>query len=123
MERSKAYRDYMSSMQWWAKKGEAIERAGHKCERCGATESLEVHHLTYDQLGDERPEDLLVVCPDCHRIEDEKRLVRTASKRWWARVDGWASKRYGEDWDMWRDEGEVEEEFERWLEHHEDDYY
>jgi len=29
--------------------------------------NLEVHHLTYDRLGDERMDDLEVLCPDCHR--------------------------------------------------------
>lgn len=28
---------------------------------------LEVHHLTYDRIGNEHPDDLIVLCPQCHR--------------------------------------------------------
>lgn len=32
-----------------------------------------MHHLTYERLGAERDEDLLVVCRRCHKKEDKKR--------------------------------------------------
>jgi len=33
---------------------------------CGNPNGLEVHHNTYDRLWCEDPEDLAVVCADCH---------------------------------------------------------
>lgn len=27
---------------------------------------LEVHHLTYERIGHEHPDDLIVLCPACH---------------------------------------------------------
>lgn len=42
-----------------------------KCPYCGISlptiVSLHVHHLTYENLGNEADEDLLVLCKDCHR--------------------------------------------------------
>ncbi|MGH2369964.1 MAG: hypothetical protein ACRDI2_17430 [Chloroflexota bacterium] len=29
--------------------------------------AAEVHHLTYERLGDELPEDLAALCAPCHR--------------------------------------------------------
>ena len=113
--RSAKYEAYITSFDWWLKSKEALERAGYRCERCGAGKPLEVHHLTYERLGEERPEDLLVVCPDCHEREDTARTQRTATAHWWARVDGWATKRYGEDWEMEYEPEMIEQEFEDWL--------
>jgi hypothetical protein len=54
-----------------------IYEAGKKarnycCEECGKDCSdcpweLETHHLNYDHLGEERPEDLEYICDDCHQ--------------------------------------------------------
>jgi len=56
----------LPSADWLAMRG-AFERAGFRCERCGVPWGLEVHHLTYDNLGDESLEDLICLCRDCHR--------------------------------------------------------
>lgn len=41
---------------------------GCRCEECGATDvALHVHHLTYVNLGDEKDEDLKVLCEPCHK--------------------------------------------------------
>jgi hypothetical protein len=115
---SKKYQDYINSFDWYLKRRKALERAGHKCERCHATEDvgLEVHHLTYERLGDENDEDLLVVCKPCHKIEDRKREQRSAERLYEARLDGWATKKYGEDWHIEYDADEIAEEFDEWLE-------
>lgn len=61
------YKRYLRSPQWLEKRGEALQRAAKRCQLCGFTEQLEVHHNTYEHLGDERPEDLVVLCSPCHR--------------------------------------------------------
>lgn len=61
------YQEYLESPEWAVKKEEALRRAGHKCEKCSGDKKLQVHHLSYDRLGDELPEDLQSLCVICHR--------------------------------------------------------
>ena len=61
-----SYRAYLETNRWRKKRRKAVERAGFKCEVCGATENLAVHHLTYRTLGNELPEHLQVLCDGCH---------------------------------------------------------
>lgn len=45
-----------------------LERAGHRCERCGSTWRLELHHrLRRSQGGGHTPGNLAVLCQTCHR--------------------------------------------------------
>jgi len=63
--------EYYQSEQWATKRLFALHRADHRCERCySKSRHLHVHHVTYDRIYNERPEDLEVLCPKCH--EDEK---------------------------------------------------
>lgn len=62
------YQAHLASPEWQAIKADALERAGYRCERCGSPWSLTIHHLTYDHLGQETPEqDLMILCRECHR--------------------------------------------------------
>jgi 5-methylcytosine-specific restriction endonuclease McrA len=45
----------------------ALDRADGFCEDCGARSNFEVHHKTYKRKGNERPEDLIAVCRQCHQ--------------------------------------------------------
>lgn len=97
------YREYISSAQWRRVASAAVERAGGKCQRCGIskwTQKLEVHHLTYERFGREMPSDLLVVCRDCHQVEDGIRRkevnLKNAQSLNDARFHGWCAKVYGE---------------------------
>jgi 5-methylcytosine-specific restriction endonuclease McrA len=123
-EHSDEYRDYMGSPRWRAIRDWAFALHGGRCQECGATSGLEVHHLHYDTLGRERPEDLRVLCPGCHAAADRARADegrhRSQAALYRARLDGWASKKYGEDWESWRDAAAIEEEFDAWLEERED---
>jgi len=59
------------------------------------------------------------VCNPCHEQADREREAAQAAWHWESRLDGWAGKRYGEDW-AWRgDADQIEEQFEAWLEQHE----
>jgi hypothetical protein len=69
------YDEYLRSDWWQYIRVVALEAAGWRCEyrqwqrtgrRCKATEHLDVHHLTYDHLGDEPLEDLIVLCRRHH---------------------------------------------------------
>lgn len=60
------YETYIQSPQWHIKAKRAKELAG-QCAVCTRTTSLEVHHRTYDRLGYEHPNDLVVLCALHHR--------------------------------------------------------
>jgi len=126
-EHSAEYRAYIASAKWRRLRADMIKLAENKCQACGAASPrLSVHHITYERLGKERPSDLLVLCSFCHEHADRKRerdvAASAARHHWNARLDGWATKRYGEDWNYYYDESEVEEEFEEWLDRRGDDY-
>lgn len=63
------YADYLRSPWWQAVRIWAIRRAKHRCQHpgCEGTFGLEVHHLSYAHLGDERSYELRVLCAACHQ--------------------------------------------------------
>ena len=53
---------------------EALERAGWRCEQCGAANILEVHHRTYrSHGGGHSGGNLSVLCTVCHQNEHKKK--------------------------------------------------
>lgn len=80
------YARYRQSKKWKALRDQVRKRAGFKCQGCGATAQeklLEVHHKTYERLGDERLEDLVLMCQRCHATEHQwkRRLGRDLTHR------------------------------------------
>jgi hypothetical protein len=74
--RDAEYADYISSAGWERFATEQKLLAGNRCEQPDCricTWELEVHHLTYNNFKAERPEDVLVLCRNCHRDFDEQR--------------------------------------------------
>ena len=44
-----------------------LERDGWRCQICGRTESLQVHHIQPRSLvGDDTAENLIALCATCH---------------------------------------------------------
>jgi len=64
------YRSYLRSTQWREKRKEFLEMAGYECEECGESEGLQVHHLNYENLGDESEDDVQVLCRECHEDKE-----------------------------------------------------
>lgn len=64
------YLEYLTSKQWKEVRELALKRAGYKCQICGSTRNLDVHHSTYDHLGNETDhlEDLVVLCAEHHQL-------------------------------------------------------
>lgn len=60
------YKEYLKTPHWQRVRGEALVRAGMKCQLCPRKHLLEVHHNTYERLGAERPEDVIAICEGCH---------------------------------------------------------
>ena len=67
------YKDYLATPEWRGVRSGALGRANHKCELCNASGvELHVHHKTYERRGEELPEDLIVLCKDCHAKHHDK---------------------------------------------------
>ena len=63
------YRKQLKSEKWYAFRNKVFKKRGKRCENCGNTLSLQVHHLSY-KTGHKPWEydicDVVVLCRDCH---------------------------------------------------------
>lgn len=76
------YREYLNSPEWQAKRRLALEQAGWRCKVCNSTTRLQVHHRTYDRVGNEELCDLTVLCATCHQLfHDGGRMPVGADKQ------------------------------------------
>lgn len=60
------YRRYLKSGAWRDVRTKILDRDGYACRACGCGNSLQVHHLTYKNVGYERGSDLITLCKPCH---------------------------------------------------------
>lgn len=60
------YQKYLNSSKWGKKRQELFDSRGEACEQCGFEYYLHVHHLNYENFGDEKLEDLQILCHRCH---------------------------------------------------------
>jgi hypothetical protein len=90
------YNAYIKSQAWRSVRARKLAASGYRCEFCQAEAPLQVHHRTYENLGDEALEDLIAVCSDHHRrletpnIKDIIAGVYSVLIAW--RPDGWEEK-------------------------------
>jgi restriction endonuclease Mrr len=67
--RAMQYRLYLRTPEWRRTRAAALVRAGNACSLdVSHTEGLEVHHRTYERLGEELVTDLTVLCHACHQL-------------------------------------------------------
>ncbi len=64
----KSYSRYLDSWRWQFRRRLVLFRDAHRCRKCGKR-AVEVHHLTYDNVGHEQLKDLLSLCKECHKNE------------------------------------------------------
>lgn len=60
------YNEYIQSAKWKEKRNRRVAIDRYRCQKCGSTSKLNVHHLSYEHLGDEPMEDLITLCESCH---------------------------------------------------------
>ena len=67
------YAEYLKTEHWKQVRREALERADGRCQVCNSdAPPLDTHHRTYERRGHERPNDVIVLCRDCHgRFHDK----------------------------------------------------
>lgn len=74
------YQQYLQSDHWIYFRNKIKKDRGNQCEKCRSSLFLNVHHETYKRLGAEKPEDVLLLCRDCH-VEQHKRIELLSKKR------------------------------------------
>lgn len=72
------YADYLKTEHWKRIRTGALDRAKHRCQTCNTSIGLHVHHRTYENRGDEQPEDVTVLCATCHKLFHDNRKVEAA---------------------------------------------
>lgn len=60
------YNEYLHSAEWRIKRQDILERDEFACSICESKENLQVHHVTYDNVGKEQHHELLTLCKSCH---------------------------------------------------------
>lgn len=65
-DRKKDYINYINSKQRKEKRKQKLAESKGMCEKCGSNERLQVHHLNYDSIFNEKLSDLMTLCKKCH---------------------------------------------------------
>lgn len=79
------YRDYIQSQRWMQRKRKYFETHEKKCKACKTSRRIELHHKTYNRLGQERDADLVPLCQLCHsKVHD---LFRSSDMTLWTATE------------------------------------
>jgi len=61
------YGAYLQSAHWQSIRRDAQTRAKNRCQLCNSRKKpLHTHHNSYERRGYENPDDLIVLCANCH---------------------------------------------------------
>lgn len=66
------YKEQLTNILWLKKRAEILERDEYKCQKCGETSNLQVHHLKYINgrfAWEYDNSDLITLCQKCHNTE------------------------------------------------------
>lgn len=74
-----------SNSEWHETRYPILERDGYRCQECGSTQDLDVHHIqARKDDGDDSPENLITLCKVCHaktKSWGRKRNTQSADSR------------------------------------------
>jgi 5-methylcytosine-specific restriction endonuclease McrA len=77
-----AYYAHIDSGKWKEFRRSIIAERGKRCERCGRDQGiLNLHHLHYENFGNENREDVQLLCVPCHAIADRERKMAAKLRR------------------------------------------
>lgn len=71
----KDYICYLASDKWKEIREKVFSRDNNICQFCKVSPADQVHHTTYERLGNERLEDLLSICIPCHEDFHRKQEI------------------------------------------------
>ena len=70
------YYQYLRTKTWREKANERLKQDGYQCVLCRSAKNLSVHHITYENIGFEKMDDLISVCKACHEKLHEHDSIR-----------------------------------------------
>lgn len=70
------YSEYLQTDKWKSKREKVLYRAQGLCEGCRDNPAEEVHHLNYENVGDEFLFQLVALCSECHKRYHEEKDAR-----------------------------------------------
>lgn len=62
----KDYEDYINSQKWQRQRANRMAIDNNECKLCFSRTNLHVHHITYENFGNEPMNELITVCKSCH---------------------------------------------------------
>lgn len=78
------YKKYLLSPEWRKFRKKALAHYEAKCNKCGTTTNLQVHHKTYINIFHEELEDVMILCKthhdEIHNIKPKKVKVKKEKK-------------------------------------------
>lgn len=78
------YEDYIKSDEWKKRREWALYFWEYRCSLCFSEDDLQVHHRTYQRLGNENLNDLIVLCKSCHERFHERLFIHNmAMRKFW----------------------------------------
>jgi 5-methylcytosine-specific restriction endonuclease McrA len=74
-QRRERYLAHLKSSEWRALKARKLTEAGHRCQTCSRSGSLDLHHNSYDRFGEELHSDVVILCRSCHDLFHHERTL------------------------------------------------
>lgn len=79
-EAREKYCELLQTQEWKDFSSAVKKHYGNKCQQCGSTEGLEVHHNHYRRHGHSLPwayyyKEMTVLCHDCHQKVHDVKIV------------------------------------------------
>lgn len=68
LSKEERYKQYINSEAWITRKDSFFATRERVCVGCDSRQNIHVHHMTYERLGAEKDEDLVVLCKECHEL-------------------------------------------------------
>ena len=81
------YYEYLKTAAWQEQRQRIFRRDGFRCVCCGETKNLNVHHITYENLGTEQECDLVTLCQPCHEKIHSKFVPTRREERYFTHDD------------------------------------
>ena len=89
------YSEYLQSLHWQLLRKRFYDKRERKCHCCDRVDGqIDLHHITYINLGSERIDQLICLCHECHGLVHEKIKELLISKAGKLRKIGKIIKKY-----------------------------